>query len=417
MSGLPIDFAAAMDRLAPFEPHPALAVAVSGGADSTALAILTRDWVRPRGGSVLGLVVDHGLRPTSADEARLTIQRLAQLDIPAQLLPLANLTRGPALAERARAMRYDALIQACREASILHLLLGHHAADQIETLVMRVLRGSRTHGLACMTAIRETATLRLLRPLLTIEPVQLRRWLTANGTAWIEDPSNTDIRALRPRLRQQLAGPRPGDNGLRQAISAVGRLRTQQEAATAAELAQRATIRPEGFAVLSPGRIGAFALSRLIQTVGGAPYPPNPEQIDDLAMHPRPATLAGVRIMPAGRLADGMLILREPAATLPPVPARRNAIWDRRFRLTACPDLPETAEIGRLGQDAARFRHHSDLPSVILQTLPAIRIEGRLAAVPHLGYTASPAGATVTVLFAPSQPAAGACFVPPTEGF
>jgi tRNA(Ile)-lysidine synthase len=412
MSGLPTDFAAAMDRLEPFEPRPAVAVAVSGGADSSALAILTRDWVRPRGGSILGLVVDHGLRPTSADEARLTIERLARYGIPARLLPLANLTPGPALAERARAMRYDALTQACRDASILHLLLGHHAADQIETLAMRVLRGSRTHGLACMTAIRETATLRLLRPLLTIEPVHLRRWLTANGTAWIEDPSNTDIRALRPRLRRHLAAPHPANPALSQAISAVGRLRAQQEAATAAELAQRATIRPEGFAVLSPGRIGASALSRLIQTIGGAPYPPDPEQIDDLAMHPRPATLAGVRIMPAGRLAEGMLILREPAATLPPIPAHRNAIWDRRFRLTACPDLPATAEIGRLGQDAARFRHRSNLPSVILQTLPAIRIDGHLAAVPHLGYKVSPAGATVTVLFTPSQPAAGACFVP-----
>src|SRR5450432_2141440 len=62
-------FAAAMDRLGPFEPCPALAVAVSGGADSMALAVLARDWVRQHDGSAIALVVDHGLRAASAEEA------------------------------------------------------------------------------------------------------------------------------------------------------------------------------------------------------------------------------------------------------------------------------------------------------------------------------------------------------------
>src|SRR6202034_809792 len=106
-------------------------------------------------------------------------------------------------AERARIMRYEFLAHACREAGILHLLIGHHAADQVETLAMRVLRRSQTHGLAGMPALRETAGLRLLRPLLGIDPARLRHFLLARGIDWVEDPSNRDMRALRPRVRQR----------------------------------------------------------------------------------------------------------------------------------------------------------------------------------------------------------------------
>ena len=98
------DFIAwAMDRLGPFEPCPRLAVAVSGGADSMALALLAHEWASCRGGGILALTVDHGLRPASGDEARTTLSRLAVRAIAGRVLTLTALTRGPALAERARA--------------------------------------------------------------------------------------------------------------------------------------------------------------------------------------------------------------------------------------------------------------------------------------------------------------------------
>lgn len=414
-SCLATTFAAAMDRLGPFEPHPALAVAVSGGGDSLALAVLARDWARWRDGSTLALVVDHGLRPASADEARITIERLTGLGVPARLLPLSNLKHGPALAERARIMRYAVLAGACREAGILHLLLGHHAADQVETLAMRVLRGSQTHGLAGMAALRETAGLRLLRPLLEVEPALLRDLLTASGIDWVEDPSNQDARALRPRLRQRLARHTGDETGLTQAIAAVGRLRSREETETAAELACRTTIRPEGFALLSPGRVGSAAMSSLVRTVGGMPYPASPGQISDLAARPKPATVAGVRIMPAGGFGDGWLIVREEAAIMEPVAASPDTIWDHRFRVFGDRAFPGGALIGKLGSDAARFRDDSDLPSAVLRTLPALRIGKVLAAVPHLGYVSHEYDARVTVLFSPRTPVAGPCFVPASQ--
>ncbi len=405
-------FASAMDCLDPFEPNPVLAVAVSGGADSMALAVLATAWASARGGSTHALVVDHGLRPASAAEAKLTINRLTAFGISSHLLPLSGLAQGPAMAERARTMRYQALFQACRELGILHLLLGHHAADQTETLMMRVLRSSQTYGLAGMAALRETGTLRILRPLLKVEPAFLRRFLTVRDLEWVEDPSNYDLRATRSRLRQRLTAGRHGETGMACALSLAGRFRSHEEARAAAELACRVTIRPEGFALLSPGAIGSLALGCLLRTIGAQHYAPSQRQIVELAAKPVPATLAGVRILNAGRFGEGLLFVREEAAVMGGVRAAHNTIWDNRFRLLADGDMPKHAIVEKLGADAACFRYVSDLPSVVLRTLPAVRIGKVLETVPHLGYASSEHGRRMTALFDPPSPIAGAVFVP-----
>ena len=396
----------------PFEPGPALAVAASGGADSMALALLARDWADDRDGNVLAMVVDHRLRPESAAEARLTLDRLRDYGIPSRLLTLTSLHPGTALAERARIARYKTLTQSCADAGIVHLLLGHQAGDQIETLAMRALRGTQTHGLAGMSALRETASVRMLRPLLGIDPACLRDFLTGQGAGWVDDPSNRNRSALRVRLRQGLSKAPVGESGLPAALAEAGRSRVRAEEAAAAELAQRVTIRPEGFAVLSGGRIGADALGALIRAIAGAPYPPSQSHISGLAASPGPATVAGVRILPGGRFCDGLLLIREEASIAPPVPAVDNVIWDRRFRLIARAGIPAGATIGKLGEDASQFRRASDLPSAILRTLPAIRIGEMLASVPHLGYGSRDNDPPMTMLFAPEMAAACLCFVP-----
>jgi tRNA(Ile)-lysidine synthase len=340
------------------------------------------------------------------------VERLARLGIVGQILRLSGLTPGSALAERARIMRYEVLANACAEAGILHLLLGHHAADQVETLAMRVLRDSQTHGLAGMPALRETGGVRLIRPLLEVEPSALRHILIARGIGWVEDPSNQDLRALRPRLRRGLASAPAGFGSLRDALSSVGKLRQREEEEAGTELARRAAIRPEGFALLSPGRISVAALRVLVRTIGGGRYPPSHAQISQLAARPEPATVAGVRILPAGRLGDGMLIVREEAAIGAGVPACHGATWDGRFRQIAYDGIPAGISIGKLGEDASRFRSCSDLPSAVLRTMPALRLGEVLASVPHLGYTRQGTKPLMTLLFAPDKPAAGPSFVP-----
>ena len=302
---------------------------------------------------------------------------------------------------------------ACAHAGILHLLLGHHAGDQAETLLIRSLGGSGPAGLAGMAPLVETTRLRLLRPLLAVAPARLRATLVSAGVAWIEDPSNADTTALRPRLRL-LRRDRDGDGAATAALvaaaAASGRSRAETDRSVAASLAEQAVLRPEGFAVLSGQPLAPPALAALLQMLAGAPFPPATRSIAALAAAPRPATLAGVRLLPAGRLGPGLLAVREPAAMAPPVPARAGAVWDRRFRLGEAALVPPGATLGALDGDAARLRRFSPLPSAVLRTLPAVRQGATLLAVPHLHYPDPMRCADFPMLFSPPRPAVAAPF-------
>ena len=412
------EFADLMAPLGPFGPAPPIAAAVSGGADSMALAVLANTWARARAGSVLALIVDHRLRPDSEREASEAAARLTARGIAARVLALTGLTHGAGLAERARAARYATLIEACRADGILHLLLGHHAADQAETVIMRALAGSGTAGLAAMAPVVETTFVRLLRPLLSVPPIRLRETLDLLGISWAEDPSNTDARALRPRLRALRAdrdGMGAGTTALVRAAVAAGRERSRQDAAAGLALAAAVTLRSEGFALLYPAALPADALAALIQTIAGAEFPPHPAAVTALAAAPRPATLAGVRLLAAGRLGPGLLVVREKAAMQAEVAAVPGTIWDRRFRLVRHATPPPGTTLGALGTDATRLRRWSNLPAAVLWTIPALRCRGTLVAVPHLGYPTPEACAAVPTLFSPPRPAAGAFFAVITQ--
>ena len=83
-------FAALMAPFCPFESRPVVAVAVSGGRDSLALALLAHDWARSRGGRVVGLIVDHGLRAEAADEARSARETLRSQGIDSEVLKIGR---------------------------------------------------------------------------------------------------------------------------------------------------------------------------------------------------------------------------------------------------------------------------------------------------------------------------------------
>jgi tRNA(Ile)-lysidine synthase len=412
------EFAAAMAELGPFERAPQLAAGVSGGADSVALALVSNAWAHARGGSLSALIVDHGLRDGSGAEAAEAAVRLGAHGIAARVLRIDGLARGPALAERAREARLRVLAEACAGEGILHLLLGHHAGDQAETLLMRSLSGSGAAGLAGMASIVETAGLRILRPLLAVPQARLRATLISAGMAWVEDPSNVDQAALRPRLRmlrRDRDGAGAATAALVEAAAASGRRRSDEDERVAAILADRASLRPEGFVVLAGGGSGRDAiepraLAALLQAVAGAPFPPPTRSVANLAVAPQAATLAGARLLPAGRLGPGLLVVREEAAMAPPVPAQPGIVWDGRFRLGGDAKIPPGATLGALGADAARLRRASPLPSAVLRTLPAVRLGTALLAVPHLHYPDADACACIPVMFIPPRPAAPASF-------
>ena len=385
-----------MAPLDPFAGDRRVVVGVSGGADSMALAWLLSRWGRP-----LACIVDHGLRPESGAEAALTASRLGRLGIPARVLG-ACVPPGPGLAARARQQRYALLLDACEQAGCGDLLVAHHARDQAETVRMRQGVGSGAAGLAGMAAVSYLRQARLLRPLLSVPPDRLRQTLAAAGVAWVEDPSNADRRTLRARLRAEM-----DSNQVEACLHTSKMLGTERrlaEAGVAEELAGVA-FHPEGYAIASAG-LSAPALSSLVWCLSGQKYPPPPRAVN-AGLQPR--TLHGVVIQPAGRLGPGWLLTREAAAAAAAAPATAGVRWDGRFSLASS---AAGAMIGALGNDAARLRRWSHLPSVILRGLPAIRVGGDLAAVPHLAFPDPAICLTFPIRFDPAHPAAGASFVP-----
>jgi tRNA(Ile)-lysidine synthase len=270
-------FARLMAPFAPFENHPVLAVAVSGGRDSLALALLANDWARARSGAIVALIVDHGLRTAAACEAEATREMLARRGIEAAILRWNGAKPTHGLQEAARAARYGLLFEACRERAILHLLVAHHADDQAETVAMRAARGSGADGLAGMAALVEQRHARLLRPLLPVPRAWLTATLEALGIAWIDDPSNADPRFERVRLRT--AGEIEPHDETAGDLRAAREGRLARAAVDVLEIDDELALDRASFGRLSVD-VKAGLLSRVVQAVGGRDHPPRRERLD-----------------------------------------------------------------------------------------------------------------------------------------
>ncbi|MGH7314151.1 MAG: tRNA lysidine(34) synthetase TilS, partial [Candidatus Rokuibacteriota bacterium] len=174
-------------------------VAVSGGADSTALLYLLTHLAPPWGLRLHGLHVDHGLREGSEREAE-AVQRLGQrVGVPVDVARVTVSPRG-SLEEAARAARYAALEAHADRLGAQRIAVGHTADDQVETVVMRLLEGAGVRGLAAIPPVRG----RIIRPLIAVRRAALVAVLEKAGIGWIEDPSNLDMKFVRNRIRHEL---------------------------------------------------------------------------------------------------------------------------------------------------------------------------------------------------------------------
>lgn len=190
------DFLAALSAFA-LPKESRVAVAVSGGGDSMALAVL----MAAAGYDVLALTVDHGLREGSRAEAERVADILAQKKIPHRILSWQGDKPSTHIQEKARMARYDLLLSACRAEKISTLAVAHNLEDQVETFWMRLAHGSGLDGLAAMSASREVEGVKIIRPLLDFSRVSLREYCRAAAVEFIDDPSNGDEKFLRVKLR------------------------------------------------------------------------------------------------------------------------------------------------------------------------------------------------------------------------
>jgi len=189
-------------------------VAASGGADSTGLALLATA-VASRGEYRVRLVtIDHGLRSDSALDAAFVQALGAWLGVPVDRCRV-QVAPGAGIAAKARRARHAAIIRAAAQANASAVLMAHHAEDQLETMLMRLVRGSGAQAAAGMRASRTMReSLLLLRPLLERSRDEIRTLLVDAKVPWREDPSNQDRSRPRGRLRHEvlpvLEAMRPG---------------------------------------------------------------------------------------------------------------------------------------------------------------------------------------------------------------
>jgi tRNA(Ile)-lysidine synthase len=183
-------------------------VAVSGGADSVALLHLLHR-KRPSGLAICH--VDHQLRPSSADDAAFVAKLARSLALPHFItqidVPALATSRKISLEHAARLARHQAFSTAAQAHRTTRIFLAHHADDQAETLLMRLVRGSSPDGLAAMRPLTRLTPegarhpLFLLRPLLHIRRSALAQFLLDHDLPHVTDPSNSSHDFLRNRVR------------------------------------------------------------------------------------------------------------------------------------------------------------------------------------------------------------------------
>ncbi|HXE67242.1 MAG TPA: tRNA lysidine(34) synthetase TilS [Rhodanobacteraceae bacterium] len=182
---------------------PALCVAFSGGPDSTALlhALAQSPEARERG--LRALHVDHGLHADSSDWANRCADFCGSLGVPLTAVRVqVDDARGEGTEAAARRVRYAAFAENLAEGE--WLVLGHHRDDQIETVLLKLLRGAGPEGVGGMRALRPFARGLLWRPLLETPRASLRKYLLDNALLCIDDPANADPRFARNVLRREI---------------------------------------------------------------------------------------------------------------------------------------------------------------------------------------------------------------------
>ena len=419
-------FERAMVKFGSFEPHPHVAVAFSGGGDSTALLHLLVNWINRCDGKVTALVVDHGLRDGSAKDAGLARDHAIKAGVTCHVLNWRGPKPTSAIQASARKVRYQLLGDWCLRNGVLHLALGHQLDDQMETVCMRASRGSGPDGLAGMTEQRETEWGRIVRPLLSVNRSKLRHFLKKRNISWINDPSNDDHTFERVRVRQEIKKRKYFSHDL----NARRTSRKSLDYEAAKFLAVGAMISPFGYAMICLDIFNDLSvdgkrrvISGLCATIGGLEYNPRRKSIDAVvdSINKREfvsRTLGGCIFL---KVTDDILIVRE--AERCPVEGflgKNIQIWDRRFvfsktsvsaGISVGPLILAKSEI--FGEIRRSYPNIRNVPEVALRALPAFFKADKLLAVPHLRYGRSSRYGRLSraqVVFRPKRSASNAPF-------
>lgn len=298
----------------PFVKARGLLIAVSGGPDSLALLALAAEWAAAEGRAPIhAATFDHGFRPESAAEARLVAGICQNLGVPHATLPWRGPKPATRIQESARARRYQALLDHAASIGASHLLTAHHADDQAETILFRLMRGSGIVGLGGMKTSRPRGGLIHARPLLHVPKTMLIEACRTHGLSFVEDPSNRDPRFARTRMRELTKTLSDGGMKTTDWARLAARARRADEALAAAtlQLAETLHVRRTVDRIECDARPLASAPAELvlrllvgeIARLGHAPRLERAEPLADL-LQQRIATNSAFRATLGGTLID-----------------------------------------------------------------------------------------------------------------
>jgi tRNA(Ile)-lysidine synthase len=358
---------AAKQFLSTFKTPGLILAAVSGGSDSKGLLLALHEAISHGGFSAFSLAactVDHALRPESADEARAVAALCAARGIPHIMRTWQGDKPATGLQAAARTARYGLLADAAQAIGARCITTAHSSDDQIETIAMRQSRSEPdAPGLAGMApGVLIDRRVWVWRPFLQVSRADIRVFLASRGEGWFDDPSNSNRRFERVRVRQML-----NEDGSSFAdIPAAGAARLASSERAAQLIARHAS----GFAGLV-ARVdpalsakmadpdSARAVLSISAVVGGRHHLAGRETATRLASFLEGAD--GGR-MTAGRVVfdrrkSGLYLYRE-ARGLPDVELRpgQSILWDGRFLVTNDGVQPIAAHSGgETGELSARL--------------------------------------------------------------
>lgn len=419
-----------------------LITALSGGADSTATALLADSYAKQQGFKHHCVIIDHGLRPDSAIEAERVAARMRGRGMVASIQRVIGQPRGGVQAW-ARDQRYALLCAIARAQNGL-LLMGHHAGDQAETIFMRLLRGSGLGGLAGMRLVHHYQGVPIVRPILEWSAGAADSICAFYGCEYERDPSNQDRRFERVRVRASLAATRAAPDGADLGtnlcqLAVLSRRLVDQVDRAIGDLCP--TLHPAGFAWMPAAAMQRLSsdlwnrvVGRAIQSVGGAAHAPSQlalAGLRDRVMAGKAATLGGCQILPmtaqwrafvrpnhAGGLADDStyVILREIGRAPAEISAEGGVslVFDRRWLVK----VPDTGVLRLLGapsrqdsgsdQTGALSPALAALPWALRKSLPVLdRLDGtrlypQLDRVEMMGPTANQRAGDFQIRFLPA---------------
>ena len=250
-----------------------------------------RNWPQP-----IVLTVDHGLRETSAGDARKVVAWAKKAGLKAHVLAWRGKKPKSGIEALAREARYRLMGAFMAKQGIASLFVGHTEDDQAETFLLRLARGSGLDGLAAMRAhapwpVAGFEGLVVERPLLAFSRGALREYLAAQGQDWLEDPMNEDTAFDRVRLRRARAALEDaGLSAARIAAAAghLGRVRECLETVSEAVLARAARRDERGLLLdpkaltAAPRELGLRALAAVLMAVSGQTYRPRFDSLERL---------------------------------------------------------------------------------------------------------------------------------------